>query len=81
MSWCSMDYAVVRHPVYTSFLCILWGIGLMATPLWLFIAATAVFLTGTEIRVRIEDRLLEEHFGDQARQFRRSTSAYIPFLR
>ncbi|MBS1820990.1 MAG: isoprenylcysteine carboxylmethyltransferase family protein [Acidobacteria bacterium] len=74
-------YSIVRHPIYTSFLCILWGIGLMAAPLWLFVAATAVFLSGTEIRVRIEDRLLEEHFGDEARQYRRSTSAYIPFLR
>ncbi|MBS1799594.1 MAG: isoprenylcysteine carboxylmethyltransferase family protein [Acidobacteria bacterium] len=74
-------YAIVRHPIYTSFLCVAWGIGLMATPPVLFAVATIVFLAGTEIRVRIEDRLLEEHFGDQARQFRRSTSAYIPFLR
>jgi protein-S-isoprenylcysteine O-methyltransferase Ste14 len=77
----SGPYAIVRHPIYTSFLCVLWGIGWMAATPWLFIVATAVFLTGTEIRVRIEDRLLEERFGDEAREFRRSTSAYIPLIR
>jgi len=74
-------YRVVRHPIYTSFLCILWGIGFMAATPWLFVAATAVFLLGTEIRVRLEDRLLGERFGEQFDRYRGSTSAYLPFIR
>jgi len=74
-------YRFVRHPIYTSMLCLLWGIGFMAASLVLFVIATAVFLLGTEIRVRSEDRLLEAQFGEQFRAYRRSTSAYIPFLR
>jgi len=74
-------YRLVRHPIYTSFLCVLWGIGFMtATPL-LFAAATAVFLVGTEIRVRLEDRLLAERFGNEFREYRASTRAYVPFVR
>jgi protein-S-isoprenylcysteine O-methyltransferase Ste14 len=74
-------YRLVRHPIYTSMLCVLWGIGFMAAPLLLFAVATVVFLAGTEIRVRIEDRLLEARFGEQFREYRRSTRAYLPLLR
>ena len=74
-------YRVVRHPIYTSFLCVLWGIGFMTATPWLFLVATVVFLTGTEIRVRLEDRLLDERFGEKFHQYRASTRAYIPFIR
>ena len=36
---------------------------------------------GTEIRVWVEDRLLADRFGEEFREYRRSTSAYIPLLR
>jgi len=74
-------YGVVRHPIYTSFLCVLWGIGFMTATPMLFATATFVFLIGTEIRVRLEDRLLEERFGEQFQTYRASTRAYLPFLR
>ena len=73
-------YGWVRHPIYTSFLCVLWGIGFMTAPPRLFVAATIVFLTGTEIRVRLEDRLLEEQFGDEFRRYRESVRAYLTFI-
>lgn len=74
-------YRIVRHPIYTSMLGVLWAIGFAATPVLLLVAATAIFLIGTEIRVRLEDRLLEEGFGDHFRQYKLSTPAYLPFLR
>lgn len=74
-------YSLMRHPIYCSMLCLVWGIGLIASPLWLFALATVVFLAGTEIRVGIEDRLLEERFGEAFDQYRRSTRAYIPLIR
>jgi protein-S-isoprenylcysteine O-methyltransferase Ste14 len=77
----SGPYRIVRHPIYCSMLCLLWGIGLVAASAWLFVSATVVFLAGTEIRVRIEDRLLARRFGEQFENFRRSTSAYIPMIR
>jgi Putative protein-S-isoprenylcysteine methyltransferase len=74
-------YRVIRHPIYCSMLCLLWGIGFVAAPLWLFVAATIIFLTGTEIRVRIEDRLLDERFGRAFDEYRSSTRAYLPLIR
>ncbi|WP_263365052.1 methyltransferase family protein [Edaphobacter bradus] len=74
-------YRLVRHPIYASMLCALWGIGFMAASPLLFVVATAIFLVGTEIRVRAEDRLLEARFGQQFLEYRRSTRAYVPLLR
>ncbi len=74
-------YRVIRHPIYCSMLCLLWGIGFVAAPLWLFVVATIAFLIGTEIRVRIEDRLLAERFGVAFAGYRRSTRAYLPLIR
>ncbi|QNI37877.1 methyltransferase family protein [Edaphobacter albus] len=74
-------YRIVRHPIYTSMLCVLWAIGFITAPTLLLVIATMIFLAGTEIRVRIEDRLLEERFGDSFRQYKLSTPAYLPFLR
>ncbi|HEY6413814.1 MAG TPA: isoprenylcysteine carboxylmethyltransferase family protein [Edaphobacter sp.] len=77
----SGPYRLVRHPIYTSMLCVLWGIGFMAASPLLFVVATGVFLVGTEIRVRVEDRLLAARFGEEFENYRRSTRAYLPLLR
>ena len=39
------------------------------------------FVAGTEIRVRVEDALLLSHFGDEFREYQRTVSAYVPFIR
>ena len=74
-------YRVVRHPIYTSMLCLLWGTGFLITPIPLFLAATAIFICGTEVRVRIEDGLLASRFGAEFQEYRRSVPAYVPFVR
>lgn len=77
----SGPYRLVRHPIYTSMLFLLCGTGFMVTPLPLLALAAAVFMVGTEIRVRIEDRLLASRFGDRYREYQRRVPAYIPFLK
>jgi len=77
----SGPYAIVRHPIYTSMLCMLLGTGLMITPWPLFLAALLIFVAGTEIRVRSEDGLLSARFGEEFARYRRSVPAYIPGLR
>ena len=74
-------YSLMRHPIYCSMLYLLWAIGFIAAPLWLFVLATVVFITGTEIRVGIEDRLLAERFGEAFDGYQRSTRAYVPLIR
>jgi protein-S-isoprenylcysteine O-methyltransferase Ste14 len=62
-------------------LCMLLGTGFLITPLPLLVLGIAVFVAGTEIRVRSEDGLLHSRFGDQFRDYQRTVSAYVPFLR
>ena len=77
----SGPYRLLRHPIYSSMLCVLVGTGFMVAAPLLFVAALTIFLVGTEIRVRAEDRLLAERFGEEFRQYEKSAAAYIPFLR
>jgi protein-S-isoprenylcysteine O-methyltransferase Ste14 len=77
----SGPYRVVRHPIYTSMLCILLGTGGIVTPWWLLLLSLLIFVAGTEIRVRIEERLLVSRFGDRFRDYQRNVPAYLPFLK
>ncbi len=74
-------YRFVRHPIYASMFSVLLGTGFLMTPWWLFIPAIILFLIGTEIRVRIEDKLLAAHFGAKFDAYKKSVPAYVPFLR
>src|SRR5208283_2939541 len=63
-------YAIVRHPIYASLLAMLLCTLLILTP-WEWVALPlALFIVGTEIRVRSEDALLESRFGDEFRNYR-----------
>jgi protein-S-isoprenylcysteine O-methyltransferase Ste14 len=74
-------YRVVRHPIYTSMLCLLLGTGFLIAPLPMLLLSTLLFMIGTEIRVRIEDGLLASRFGDRFRDYQRGVPAYIPLLK
>ena len=74
-------YRIVRHPIYTSMLCLLLATGFLITPLLLFVVAGILFMIGTEIRVRVEDNLLSSRFGEEFHSYRRGVSAYLPFSR
>ncbi len=78
----SGPYRLIRHPIYTSMLCMLLGTGLLlVTPLTLLLPSLLFFVIGTEIRVRIEEKLLAAQFGDEFLEYRRRVPAYIPFLK
>jgi protein-S-isoprenylcysteine O-methyltransferase Ste14 len=77
----SGPYRLVRNPVYTSMLCVHLATALLITPLWLFVLALAVFLAGTTIRIRAEEKLLAARFGEQFAAYRRSVSRLVPFVR
>ena len=74
-------YRFVRHPIYASMLCAVLALVVVSASAVISSFALAVFLAGTEIRVRTEDRLLAERFGAEFEQYRRTTCAYIPFVR
>lgn len=78
--WCAIPYTL-RHPIYTSMLCVLVATGFMITPLPVLLLSTLVLLMGIEIRIRIEDTLLASRFGERFQEYRRTVPAYIPFVR
>jgi protein-S-isoprenylcysteine O-methyltransferase Ste14 len=74
----SGPYAHVRHPIYLGLLFFLLGLS-AALGHWLqLIVAVPMYLAGTMIRTRLEDRLLEQSFGDKFRDYRSATRALIP---
>jgi protein-S-isoprenylcysteine O-methyltransferase Ste14 len=77
----SGPYRILRHPIYAAMFCmILMGIAVTGT--WPgSLIAVAMFIAGTEIRVRVEDGLLRGRFQTRFDDWRRTTPAYIPFLR
>jgi len=78
----SGPYRLIRHPIYTSMLCMLLGTGLLlVTPLTLLLPSLLCFVIGTEIRVRIEEKLLATQFGDEFLEYQRRVPGYIPFLK
>lgn len=76
----SGPYSLVRHPIYTSMLVVICATAVMITPWQLFLGSLILFVAGTEIRVRTEEKLLASQFGDEFQDYKRAAPAYIPFL-
>ncbi len=76
----SGPYGLVRNPIYTSMLLVLCATAVIIAVQKLFAPALLLFVIGTEIRVRLEERLLASHFGEEFEAYKRSVAAYIPFL-
>src|SRR5580658_6697437 len=74
-------YRWVRHPIYAAMLGMLLSAGFAWTWWPMLVAAVVVFLTGTEIRIRAEDRLLAERFQASFSAYRSRVRAYIPLIR
>jgi protein-S-isoprenylcysteine O-methyltransferase Ste14 len=74
-------YSIVRHPIYTSLLAMLICTQALLTPLRWAAVSLVLFIVGTEIRVHAEDELLASRFGETFQRYRKSVSAYIPFVR
>jgi protein-S-isoprenylcysteine O-methyltransferase Ste14 len=71
-------YARVRHPIYTGMLGMLMATGLAISDCLALLAAIVVFAIGTFIRVRIEERLLRETFGQRFDDYARQVPALLP---
>jgi protein-S-isoprenylcysteine O-methyltransferase Ste14 len=77
----SGPYRWVRHPIYASLLGMLLAVGTAWTWWPMLVASVIFYLIGTEIRVRAEDRLLASRFGEEFVVYKRTTPAYLPFVR
>jgi protein-S-isoprenylcysteine O-methyltransferase Ste14 len=73
-------YAFVRHPIYTGMLGMLVATGLALSHWAALLAALVIFFMGTIIRVRNEENLLREAFGEQFENYARRVPAIVPGL-
>jgi protein-S-isoprenylcysteine O-methyltransferase Ste14 len=72
-------YGYTRHPIYLGVIMVSIGIPLSAASLYgllIMLALIPVLLN----RIRMEERLLTEEFGDNYLAYRDSTSKLIPFV-
>jgi protein-S-isoprenylcysteine O-methyltransferase Ste14 len=74
-------YGLVRHPIYTAMLGNLIATGIVLSR-WVAVpVAIVIFLIGTLIRTRLEERLLKNAFGAEFEKWKARVPALIPGLR
>jgi protein-S-isoprenylcysteine O-methyltransferase Ste14 len=74
-------FARVRHPIYLAMLLLLIAASIGFGHASQLIAAIPVFVIGTAIRIREEERLLRGQFGDEYVRYANETPAFIPRLK
>lgn len=75
----SGPYRVVRHPIYTGLLVGLLGTAIARNDVQGYIAV-AIALVALWHKLHIEERFMEETFGDAYRDYRTKVKALIPFV-
>lgn len=73
-------YRLLRHPSYTGAIATITGIGLFMNNWVSLLGAFTFALLAYGIRIRIEERALDERFGETFRRQRARSWAVIPFV-
>ncbi|HKE58980.1 MAG TPA: isoprenylcysteine carboxylmethyltransferase family protein [Pyrinomonadaceae bacterium] len=71
-------YAWVRHPIYTGMFGMLLATALAMSSWFVIPLAAILFIAGTTIRIRHEEKLLRESFGSEFDAYAARVSALIP---
>ncbi len=72
-------FRYIRHPMYTSLLCLIWGLYLRQPQSLLLVVAVFGSLSCIAAAL-IEERENLEFFGDSYREYMHSTRRFIPFV-
>ena len=74
----SGPYHSIRHPIYTAFILIL-GSTLFISSNWLIgVCWAGMTILETASRIRFEESLMVEYFGDQYREYMKQTGRLFP---
>ena len=73
-------YSVVRHPIYTGLFGLLIATGLSMSTWQGLVLGVAFFAAGTVLRLRSEERLLAETFGETFQEYRKRVPSFLPFI-
>jgi protein-S-isoprenylcysteine O-methyltransferase Ste14 len=72
-------YALVRNPIYTGFLTGILGTAIATGSLLAFFCMVIIFV-GFLAKIRVEEEILAEEFGEEYREYRRRTKALVPWI-
>ena len=72
-------YRFTRHPIYLGVIMVCIGLALYVSSLYGFLMMSALIPLFLR-RIRIEERLLTEEFGDAYRAYKEATSKLLPFI-
>ena len=71
-------YAVVRNPIYLGMFGLMVATGLVLASWWALLLAVILFAAGNQIRVRTEEKLLRDAFGQKFEEYARNVPAFFP---
>lgn len=71
-------YRFIRHPGYAGFILFALGLACGFSSLLALLATFLLLIPGLAYRMRVEEKLLEEQFGEEFRQYSRNTRLLIP---
>lgn len=76
----SGPYAYVRHPMYAAEIFFGWiAVGFLLET-WLALVAMVITFILARYLVHYEEHMLEQHFGDEWREYKKNTPAFFPYL-
>lgn len=73
-------YAYLRHPMYTGFIALAFGYGLLLDSLTFTVIFAPLVLGGLSVRAFLEERSLLQRHGANYEQYRRVTAGFFPRL-
>lgn len=73
-------YGFVRHPIYTSYILLFVGFCMLLQSLWGFGLLLAVCVVWFGNRIGIEERMLQERFGEEYQSYCQQTKRLFPYL-
>lgn len=72
-------YSIVRNPIYLGMFGMILSTGLVFSHWWVTLIAIVFFLVGNQIRIRAEEKLLRESFGQKFDDYAARVPAFVPF--
>ncbi len=73
-------YKYLRHPSYTASLLSFIGFGISLNNLISLALIVILIFTAFSIRIRVEEKVLIEHFGSEYSDYKKNTKGIIPFI-
>jgi protein-S-isoprenylcysteine O-methyltransferase Ste14 len=71
-------YGIVRNPIYLGMFGLLLATGLAVSRWQALLAGIPLFLIGNQLRIRSEEKLLREAFGEKFAEYARRVPAFFP---